>query len=184
MSDCEEEQFQGGFPQEDGIIRYGNYVQLKHCQTGRFISTDGEGYEGGSYQQRVFASESLSTTWVVIPPQGSDEKLGYEVGWDDELLLKPLDYPSHKLHSSPGVESPCSGQQEVSCFAESDENDVWRVVRGGDDCADDFWRVGECFYLVHVNSGATLHSHQIDFFDEQHEVTAFGEYDENSLFVV
>ncbi|CAO3596430.1 unnamed protein product [Absidia cylindrospora] len=185
MSDCEEEQqcYEGGFPQEDGIIRYGDYVQLRHLQTGRFINTNEGQYEGGSGQQHVYASESTETTWVVLPACGSDEKRGYEVGWDDEVLFKPYDFPDHRLHSSPGVESPSSAQQEVSCFAECDENDNWKVARASDDSCDDFWRVGEQFYLVHVNSGSSLHTHEIEYLGEN-EVTSFGEMDENSIFVV
>ncbi|SAM05418.1 hypothetical protein [Absidia glauca] len=185
MSDCEEEQqaYEGGFPQEDGIIRYGDHVQLRHVTTGRFISTDGEGYEGGSGQQRVYASNSNITTWQVMHVSCSDERNGFEVGWDDEVLFRPLDFPNHRLHSSPGVESLCSAQQEVSCFDENDENDQWRVVRV-DGSEDDFWRVGEPFYLIHNCSTASLHTHEIPFFDEENEVTAFSEVDENSVFVV
>jgi hypothetical protein len=105
---------------------------LRHVATGRYISTDGTGYEGGSGQQSVFASESNNTTWQVLHASCSDERNGYEVGWDDEVLFRPLDFPNHRLHSSPGVESPGSAQQEVSCFEENDENDAWKVVKASD----------------------------------------------------
>lgn len=105
---------------------------MRHVATDRYISTDGAGYDGGSGQQRVFASGSYITTWQVLHPSCSDERNGYEVGWDDEVLFRPLDFPNHRLHSSPGVESLCSAQQEVSCFEENDENDAWKVVKVAD----------------------------------------------------
>ncbi|KAI8342351.1 hypothetical protein BC941DRAFT_412523 [Chlamydoabsidia padenii] len=184
MSDCEEQVYEGSFPREDGIIRYGDHVQLRHVPTGRYVSTDDETYDGGSGQQRVFASESNISTWQVLHISGSNEQLGYEVGWDDELLLRPLNFPDYRLHSSPGVESLCTAQQEVSCFAEKDMNDVWTVARASEDTQDNFWRVGEGFYLFHRNSGVSLHSHEFPYDDGENEVTGFPELDENSIFVI
>jgi dolichyl-phosphate-mannose--protein O-mannosyl transferase len=84
----------------------------------------------------VFATESPST-WVVLPPKGSGEEKGYEVGWGDEVLLQPLDFPDQRLHSSPDTLSPTTGQQEVSCYDGSDKNDLWKVVQKDEDKGDD-----------------------------------------------
>ncbi|SAL96903.1 hypothetical protein [Absidia glauca] len=157
-------------------------IELKHVATGRYISTDDNTYHCGSKQQNVFATESPST-WVVLPPKGSGEEKGYEVGWGDEVLLQPLDFPDQRLHSSPDTLSPTTGQQEVSCYDGSDKNDLWKVVQKDEDKGDDFWRVDQRFYLKHTKTKKFLHTHDVRYLKETNEVTAFEEHDENSVFV-
>ncbi|KAI8337466.1 hypothetical protein BC941DRAFT_425335 [Chlamydoabsidia padenii] len=167
----------------DGIIKYGDEIELKHVATGRYIGTDANQYQSGSKQQNVFATESSSTKWVVLPPEGSGEEKGYEVGWEDEVLLQPLDFPDQRLHSSSDAVSQITGQQEVSCYDGSDKNDIWKVIQEDEDEGDDFWRVGQRFYLQHSTTKKFLHSHEIRYLNETNEVTAF-ERDENSVFIV
>ncbi|KAG0170955.1 hypothetical protein DFQ28_009765 [Apophysomyces sp. BC1034] len=184
--------FYGGErPQEDGIIRYGDHVSLKHNQTGRFLTSNNDNYEGGSGQNIVFAggwSADEWSTFIVIPPRYTEEEPGYEVGWDDEVRLKHV--PTRRnLHSHPDHESPVTGQQEVTCFGDdetSDENDIWVVAKWDEDSDeyDDFWRVGQGFVLRHLLTGRTLHSHEELFFDENNEVTCFSELDENDMWRV
>ncbi|KAF7723732.1 hypothetical protein EC973_001708 [Apophysomyces ossiformis] len=179
------------FPQEDGIIRYGDHVCLKHNQSGRFLTSKEESYSTGSGQQIVYAGEWSTDEWstfIVIPPLQSEEEPGYEVGWDDKVRLKHV--PTRRnLHSHPGHASPVAGQQEVTCFGDdytSDENDVWVVQKWDEDSDeyDDFWRVGQGFVLRHELTGATLHSHELEFF-EGNEVTCFPEErDENDMWRV
>ncbi|KAI7861909.1 MIR motif-containing protein [Spinellus fusiger] len=123
----------GQRPQEDGIVRYGDHVSLKHVMTGRLLTSADERYIGGSNQQKVFAGDWSPTeysTWIVMPTLNSDEEPGYEVGWDDLVRLKHCG-TRRNLHSH-GLPSPITEQQEVSCFGsdyESDINDIWRVTR-------------------------------------------------------
>ncbi|CAO3577941.1 unnamed protein product [Absidia cylindrospora] len=121
---------------KDGIIKYGDQIQLQHVRTKKYLGTNGNHYEFGSKQQCVFTSQSPST-WVVVAPEGSGEEDGYEVGWDDKVLLKPKDFPDLRLHSLADTMSPVSGQQEVSCYDGSDHNSAWKVVQFDEDGDDD-----------------------------------------------
>ncbi|KAI8645982.1 MIR motif-containing protein [Parasitella parasitica] len=178
-------------PQEDGIIRFGDHISLKHVTTNRFLSSrGGEHYAGGSQQQKVFSSATLlgdETSWIVLPPQETDEEPGYEVGFEDKIRLKHI--PTRANLHSHVVESPTSGQQEVSCFGndnESDENDVWEVLQFDEDDEqyDDFWRVDQPVIIRHVQTGKLLHSHDVHLSDDENEVSAFEGTDDNSKWTV
>lgn len=83
-------------------------------------------------------SPDKQSTWIVLPPPVSEEEPGYEVGWDDQVRLKHV--PSRGNLHSHELQSPVSGQQEVSCFGNdesSDDNDVWVVERFNEDEGDD-----------------------------------------------
>ncbi|KAI8343807.1 MIR motif-containing protein [Choanephora cucurbitarum] len=178
-------------PQEDGIVRFGNHISLKHVSTGRFLtSVQGQGYESGSGQQSTFATEGIQgddSTWIVIPPVVTEEEAGYEVGFQDKVRLKHVATRSN-LHSHE-IESPVSGQQEVSCFGDdenTDDNDLWEVLQYDEDDEryDDFWRVDIPVMLRHVATGKYLHSHEIGFNDQGNEVTSFDQHDENNQWAV
>ncbi|CEP19426.1 hypothetical protein [Parasitella parasitica] len=178
-------------PQEDGIIRFGNHVSLKHVTTNRFLSSkNGEHYESGSQQQKVFSSADLlgdDSTWIVIPPIKSKEEPGYEVGFEDKIRLKHI--PTRANLHSHEVKSPASDQQEVSCFGndeESDENDVWEVLQFDEDDEqyDDFWRVGQPVIIRHVQTGKYLHSHDLSLSGDENEVSCFESNDENNKWAV
>ncbi|KAL0076325.1 MIR motif-containing protein [Phycomyces blakesleeanus] len=178
-------------PQEDGIIRYGDHVSLKHVMTGRFLTSVPENYESGSYQQKTFAGEwesSEESTWIVIPPVETEEERGYEVGWDDLVRLKHV--PTRANLHSHEIPSPVSQQQEVSCFGsdnETDENDVWRVIKFYEDSDeyDNFWRVDQAFTLKHEQTGFVLHSHDFTIEDNRNEITVYPEGDdENNKWIV
>ncbi|KAI9007898.1 MIR motif-containing protein [Phycomyces nitens] len=178
-------------PQEDGIVRYGDHVSLKHVMTGRFLTSEEDFYEGGSGQQKIFAGgweAQESSTWIVIPPIETEEERGYEVGWDDLVRLKHV--PTRANLHSHEIPSPVTEQQEVSCFGndgESDNNDLWRVKKFYEDGEDydDFWRVDQPFVLQHVETGNVLHSHEHAFGEDSNEVTAYPEGDdENNKWIV
>ncbi|KAI8984303.1 MIR motif-containing protein [Mycotypha africana] len=173
-------------PQEDGIIRFGDMITLKHVATNRVLnSTGGQQYEGGSNQQKVFTTEGSSgeeSQWIVLPPPVTEEEPGYEVGFEDKFRLVHVATRAH-LHSH-NIESPVTGQQEVSCFGndeQSDENDIWQVLQYDEDDEqyDNFWRVNQPVIIKHVETGNLLHSHDIVLTEGQNEVTAYGGKDEN-----
>ncbi|KAI9303589.1 MIR motif-containing protein [Cunninghamella echinulata] len=180
MSDTEE--YRGKNPGEGEKICYGDYVELKHIETDKYINTDGQSYEGGSGQLRVFASDSAAT-WRILPIGESEEQFGYEVGYDDPVTLQLVD-SSEKLHSSPGFPSPITGQQEVSTYSGNDSNDNWIIKPADDENEDGFWRGGERVFLIHANSDSYLHSHPLQLDDDNLEVTTYNEGDENSVWVV
>ncbi|KAI8095087.1 MIR motif-containing protein [Gilbertella persicaria] len=178
-------------PQEDGIVRFGNHISLKHVTTGRYLtSREGENYEGGSGQQLTFTADGIQgeeSTWIVIPPVITEEEAGYEVGFEDKVRLKHVPTRSN-LHSH-GIESPVTGQQEVSCFGDdenSDENDIWEILQYDEDDEryDDFWRVDQPVVLRHVETGRFLHSHPVSLSNGENEVTGFEGTDENNQWAV
>ncbi|ORE09004.1 hypothetical protein BCV72DRAFT_288039 [Rhizopus microsporus var. microsporus] len=183
------EDYEGGRPRDDGIIRYGDHISLKHILTGRFLTSKNETYNSGSYQQRVFTNDYVSdeSTWIVLPPVVTEEEPGYEVGWDDPVRLKHV--PTRANLHSHEVPSPASGQQEVSCFGDdenTDDNDVWKVQQFDEDDEqyDDFWRVGQPFILRHEVTGKLLHSHDVALEEGGNEVTGYEGTDDNDKWVV
>lgn len=140
--------------------------------------------------RQVFTVEGYpneESTWIVIPPKVTEEESGYEVGFEDEIRLKHVTDRAN-LHSHE-VESPVSGQQEVSCFGDdenSDENDLWRVEQydQDDEQYDDFWRVNQPVILRHVATGKLLHSHGIELAGGRNEVTTYDNQDENDQWAV
>ncbi|KAI7907936.1 MIR motif-containing protein [Cokeromyces recurvatus] len=178
-------------PQEDGIIRFGDHISLKHVFTGRYLTSRADQfYESGSNQQKVFTIEDYpgeDGTFIVIPPKVTEEEPGYEVGFEDEIRLKHV--PTRANLHSHDIISPVSGQQEVSCFGNdeySDEGDVWKVLQYDEDDEqyDDFWRVGQPVVLQHVATGKLLHSHDIALADGENEVTGFDGRDDNDKWAV
>ncbi|KAI9306521.1 MIR motif-containing protein, partial [Cunninghamella echinulata] len=161
--------YEGKFPEEGDKIRYGDLVRLYHESSSRFLGTDNQNYQGGSGQTRIFTSD-VDTVWRLAPLPGTDEEDGYET--------------NEKLHSSPGVTSPVTGEQEVSAFSGGDSNDNWTIKAADDDNKDGFWRVGENIFLVHSASGHYLHSHDIQLDNDVFEVIARAEHDSNSVWSV
>jgi C1A family cysteine protease len=87
------------------------------------------------------------------------------------------------LHSHPSVygHPGSSGQQQVTCFAGADDNDLWRI-KGPDGQPEDFRsgqpvQHGDVVRLEHVATRRNLHSHtgHPSPVTGQQEVTCFGE---------
>ncbi|GAA5814644.1 hypothetical protein MFLAVUS_008143 [Mucor flavus] len=173
----------------DGAIQYGNHISLKHNMSGRFLTAqDGNIYEEGSGQQKAYCGaweSSDETTFIVIPRIGSDAEAGADVNFGDVIRIKHM--PTRlNLHSHDGFQSPVTGQQEVTCYGDDytmDENDEWVVEQWTYDeeeneefdVEDTTWYTGRSFFLRHVPTGMTLHSHDELLNDDDNEVTCFGD---------
>ncbi|KAG2195123.1 hypothetical protein INT47_006987 [Mucor saturninus] len=173
----------------DGPIQFGNHISLKHNMTGRYLAAeDGNIYEEGSGQQKAYAAgwePSSDTTFIVIPRIGEDIEAGVDVNFGDVIRLKHLNTRLN-LHSHPGFASPITGQQEVTCYGDdytNDENDEWIVEQWtfDDEENDQFdvedatWYTDRSFFLRHVATGLTLHSHDELLNEDHNEVTCFGD---------
>ncbi|KAI7900687.1 MIR motif-containing protein [Cokeromyces recurvatus] len=173
-----------------GPIQFGHHISLKHNMTGRYLTSEaGRFYEEGSGQQVVFAGgwePSSETTFIVMPRLGEDEiEEGVDVNFGDVIRLKHAATRAN-LHSHPDIPSPITGQQEVTCFGDdetSDENDEWIVEQWSFDeneneefdVEDPTWYADRSFFLRHVTTGLTLHSHEEPLHEDQNEVSAFGD---------
>ncbi|KAI9493407.1 MIR motif-containing protein [Zychaea mexicana] len=196
MSDCEEEvyeeqqeeqqenDFEKGSRPEDGTVHYGNVIYLKHDATEKFLnSEDGDNYEEGSGQQKVYTCDDESE-WLVLPIAGQEDQMSYQVGFDDQFRLLHV-ASGRYLHSHPDIASPVTGQQEVTAFGseeESDENDTWQLQAFPDheyDPEDYLWHLEIPIVIRHVMTGQTLHSHEEELGDDHFEVTGYVGTDDN-----
>ena len=166
-------------PSRRGWLVYGSHVVLRHVETGKRLHSHEHPYEGGSGQQQVtgFDGSDDNDWWVVKGPHGDDAPDGQPLPQNGALRLMHRQ-TRRNLHSHE-IESPCTGQQEVTCFGddgEGDENDNWLVVYSGDKLR-----------LVHAMTGKRLHSHGTDLPDwgfGQQEVTCFEGEDDNDYWQV
>ncbi|CAO3649628.1 unnamed protein product [Cunninghamella blakesleeana] len=176
--------YEGKYPEQGEVIYYGDFIELRHVQTERFISVDDARYEneGGSGQVRVVGSDT-PTRWVVLPIGDSEERIGNEVGYDDQVVLQDTQ-SGERLHCSPDITSPVTGQREVSVYGGHDDNDNWTVKQADDGNEDGFWRAGENFFLIHCESNYYLHTHNFPVEEDSNlnEATCYHEGDENSVF--
>jgi dolichyl-phosphate-mannose--protein O-mannosyl transferase len=169
--------------QGDNKIRYGSRVSIKHNMTGRFLRYNSGNPKGcsGSNQTLVVAggwNVGDNEYWQVVP--GSRGGNANQVITYGSIVRFKHSGTGHSLHSHQ-FKSISSGQQEVSGFSSSDENDDWTVERW--DCGQGDWAAEEGFRLVHVKTNQCLHSHDVKISGTDfNEVTCFGgdRKDENS----
>ncbi|KAI9261509.1 MIR motif-containing protein [Phascolomyces articulosus] len=183
----EENDFEKGSRPEDGTVHYGNIIFLKHDATGKYLtSVDGENYEEGSGQQKVFTGDDDGddSVFLVVPIAGQEDQMSYQVGFDDQFRLQHVS-TGRFLHSHPDIESPVTSQQEVTAFGseeESDENDIWQLQAFPDheyDPEDYLWHLDIPIVIRHVMTGQTLHSHEEAIDDDHFEVTGYVGTDDN-----
>ncbi|KAI7848496.1 MIR motif-containing protein [Circinella umbellata] len=182
----EENDFEKGSRPEDDKVRYGNVIYLKHDATGKYLtSVDGENYEEGSGQQKVFTGDDDDddSEFLVIPIPGKEDQMSYEVGFDDQFRLQHV-ATGRYLHSHPDIPSPVTNQQEVTCFGggdESDENDIWELQAFPDHEyeGDYLWHLDIPVVIRHIMTGQTLHSHEESIDDDKNEVTGYVGTDDN-----
>lgn len=176
-------------------LRAGDVVTLQHVWTGIVLATSGVrwDHDRSSGRNRVTCAGGLGqgTSWRLSrtedgPSAASSEGASSSsttpgaVLTDGDVLR--LTHPSgRRLRSQRGVPSPLTGQQEVSTTdAAPGPDDDWRLeVDGGGR-----WRAGSRVRLVHVRTGAALHSHRKRLPDGQHEVTGFAGRDDNDWWTV
>jgi len=163
----------------DNKVRYGSKIALKHNMTGRLLRYNtGNPRSNTSGQNIVVAggwTVSDSEYWQVV---GSGTA-GNVISYGSTIRLKHIS-SGHMLHSH-DHRSICSGQQEVSGFSSTDENDDWVVERWEGGSGD--WVAEEGFRLVHAKTRVHLHSHDVLIQGQDlNEVTGFkGDiHDENS----
>jgi dolichyl-phosphate-mannose--protein O-mannosyl transferase len=182
----------GAGPQiEHRPIRIGDTIRLLHQLTGCALHAHNTEYShpGSSKQHQVTASggQDSNDYWVVRAQQGmgDETRRGRRVRNGDIIRLTHQN-TRRNLHSHAGVSSPVSGQQEVTAFGGDgvgDTNDNWRFdIPGGGT-----WTEDVPVRLIHVLSGAALHSHRgIEhplYTSGQQEVTGFTQRDENDLWI-
>jgi dolichyl-phosphate-mannose--protein O-mannosyl transferase len=159
------------------IFHFGRTVRVRHVNTGHVLHSHAINYRGGSGQQEVtcFAHRDGNDFFIVehLPsqPRGGRVPDGSQIRLRHEAT-------GRYLHSHGGIGSPCTGQQEVTCYGGNDSNDYWglEVADGGN----------KYFRLIHCNTNHALHSHGGHYFNghRQQEVTGYGGRDSNDLWVV
>jgi hypothetical protein len=176
-------------PQPGLPVRYSTTLRLTHTLTGAHLHSHHLTYRhpGTSGQQQVtcYAGTDDNDLWRIKGPDGQadDHRSGQPVQHGDLVRLEHY-LTRRNLHSHVGFPSPLTGQQEVTGFGDNgigDANDTWRVeVEGGAP-----WTVDRHVRLVHVPTGAALHSHagfsHPEWTAGQQEVTAYAGRDDNDL---
>ena len=171
-------------------VVYGSQVKLEHCGTKTRLHSHPHMYSGGSYQQQVtgFVGTDENDWWEI---KLCHEQIGADITrrvvQDGDMIRLEHCATKANLHSH-SIQSSQTGQQEVSCFkvdSGGDINDNWQLKM---DCPGlhDLVVRGMRFRLIHVETGGSLHSHDIqdDKCFGQNEVTCFFGRDENDLFEI
>jgi hypothetical protein len=151
-------------------------VVLSHVWTGATLHSDAKAwtYAGAPSGRRVTAVRATATDterWIVLGSHAGPVADGERVR---------LRHVATNAHLGVGGRSPVTGQHGVVGRAAEDE---WRVeIDGGG-----VWTAGARVRLVHVRTGAALHSHR--HHDDvttggQQEVTGFGDRDDNDWWTV
>lgn len=163
----------------DNKVRYGSKIALKHNMTGRFLRYNAANPRSNTSGQTIVVAGGWDITdseyWQVV---GSGNA-GNVIGYGSTIRLKHIS-TGIMLHSH-NHRSICSGQQEVSGFSSTDENDDWVVERWEGGSGD--WVAEEGFRLVHTKTRVHLHSHDVLIQGQNlNEVTGFSGdvHDENS----
>ncbi|GIG21425.1 hypothetical protein Cch01nite_21490 [Cellulomonas chitinilytica] len=175
---------------EDLHLRTGVTLKLSHVWTGRSLHSHPAVYThpGTSGQQQVttYGGSDDNDLWRLAAPHGTPPDDGGRELTDGDVVRLRHVRTGRNLHSHAGFPSPLTGQQEVTAFGTDgvgDGNDDWRVeVDGGG-----AWLAGSRVRLVHVATGAALHSHRESdprLTSGQDEVTGFDGRDQNDWWTV
>ncbi|CAB5355777.1 unnamed protein product [Rhizophagus irregularis] len=116
------------FNEYSKLIKYGNFVSLKHITTGKYLTTDDKKYLTGSRGQIVFSTDALpeaNAIWKINYPFGSQPKANNEiVSYGDTISLQ--NKLGKMLWAYPNYKSPTSGHVEVSCYSMNQYNN-WMI---------------------------------------------------------
>ncbi|CAI2184729.1 7424_t:CDS:2, partial [Funneliformis geosporum] len=169
----------------DEHLRFGSCIALQHSTTLKYLSSklpiSNETLNNGNKDQ-VFAArrKSENELWMVLQGYGERRrlKMGEIVPFNTQIRLKHI-ISRRYLRSHPDYSAPISDQQDV-CHGDehiSDLNDNWLVQRHSYSNYYDnsgYWLAGDAITLRHIQTGATLHSHNIMLDDDNQEVTCYG----------
>jgi hypothetical protein len=150
-----------------------------HENTKMSLHSHGINYPKGSHQQEVtgYWGRDGNDMWFVNRI-GNSENPRFHHG---DIITLSHALTGCNLHSH-HIVSPVSKQQEVSAYCGRDSNDYWRL----DTMGQKYWSSGNRFRLFHVNTGFSLHSHnlRLPFGSHQQEVTAYKGRDSNDYWRV
>ncbi|CAG9330818.1 unnamed protein product [Blepharisma stoltei] len=171
-------------------IRYGVPIKLVHHATHHSLHSHPHALGSGTHQQEVtgFGSRDDNDWWIVKGPDGNGPwncPIGTPVLNHQIIRLEHL-ATGKNLHSSPGVHSPSSHQQEICAFGEhgvGDVNDNWRLEVEGQP-PNTPWFGNHHIRLIHVQSNHSLHSHHGHKIRDQQEITGYDRRDENDFWTV
>jgi len=154
----------------------GSKIRISHVLTRNVLHSHPIKYISGSKQQEVtcFWRRDDDDWWIIKGPK--------KIKSGDRIVLTHAT-TGKNLHTAKFI-SPTSHQQEVSGFGFSgkgDSNDYFKVIITQSYIWDNTeWKVGDVFKLVHINTGAFLHSHNVKTnVSKQQEVTGY--YNSNDL---
>jgi dolichyl-phosphate-mannose--protein O-mannosyl transferase len=108
-------------------VNYHDRVKIKHVQTGHVLHSHRLNYnhDGTSGQQQVSAYHGRNDEdWFRIVGQNGNEQGPVPYGAVVHIIH---DSTNLHLHSHHGHPSPSTGQQEVTCYGGSDQNNHWTI---------------------------------------------------------
>ncbi|KAF9398552.1 hypothetical protein BGX21_007630 [Mortierella sp. AD011] len=162
----------------DGNIRFGSRIYLRHVDTCGFLRTPNLHYRvdlGQSDQYIVYNFHALEPDredwWEVTAPKDERDHVN-KLPYGSRLRLFHVDN-RRWLHSHYYKSPVTPNQQEVTGFGNSeisDVNDVW-IVERVEGCSE-FWRTSDVFILRHEATNRYLHSHPVRCYGEK-EVVAY-----------
>lgn len=154
------------FPKDDGKIRYGNKIALKHVRSGRHLHSDkGMGVNSpkskkGKQYEVVSKNWTPHTThdfWLVLPGLGKLQLIGKPVSYGKDIRLHHVE-TSHQLRAIKPADKEDKANKEdkaeVALFPESQSNE------------DDVWIVE---YFVFSKDAEAAHAHKISVREDDKE---------------
>jgi hypothetical protein len=165
-------------------VSTGDTVKLSHVWTGLTLHSHDLPYThrgtDGLQQVTCFGGADDNDRWLLVGTGGTPA--GTDLHDGSVIRLRHVS-TGRWLRSAAGVPSPLSHQQEVSAADRADASADWRV-----EIIDDRpWTAGARVRLMHVESGAALHSHRASdprLTAGQQEVTGYPERDVNDWWTV
>ncbi len=162
----------------------GDTVRLAHTWTGLVLHGPDRPYvhpgTDGLHQVTCATGPHDDDRWLLVGTGGAPA--GTDLHDGSVVRLRNLS-TGRWLRSTRGIASPVTHQQQVSTGDTADEAADWRLEVAGDRP----WTAGARIRLVHVATGAALHSHRRSdgrLTGGEHEVTGFPERDDNDWWTV
>ncbi|WP_421735115.1 MIR domain-containing protein [Cellulomonas sp.] len=165
-------------------VSTGDTVKLSHVWTGLTLHSHDHPYThrdtDGLQQVTCFGGSDDNDRWLLVGTAGTPAGTPLRDG--SVLRLRHVS-TGRWLRSAHGIPSPLTHQQEVSAIDTPDDSADWRV-----EVIDDRpWTAGARVRIVHVATGAALHSHRASdprLTAGQQEVTGYPERDVNDWWTV